>query len=155
MGIVYKAGDLFAADERVLVHGCNARGAFDSGVAGQMRRRYPRTYQTYLLAFRTAGLHLGEVIWTQAEDGRLIGNAITQADYGSDRNRVYADYEAIRWAMQEVNLHVAGQYDRVGMPTIGAGLANGSWSVISRIIEDEATQFTPVVYLRDGVVPGS
>ena len=33
---------------------------------------------------------------------------------------------------------------------IGAGLANGDWSIISKIIEEEeATHFTPVVYILD------
>lgn len=155
MAILYKSGDLFAADERVLVHGCNAQGAFGAGVAGRMRRYYPVAFDAYHAAYRRQGLHLGEVIWATAEDGRLIGNAITQNHYGNEPGRDYADYEAIRWAMQEVNATVAGRYDHVAMPAIGSGLANGSWAIISQIIAAEATQFTPVVYLLDGVVPNT
>jgi O-acetyl-ADP-ribose deacetylase (regulator of RNase III) len=153
MAIIYKTGDLFASNERVLVHGCNAQGAYSSGFAGIMREHYPEAYQGYCEAYDKGELRLGEVIWVTAHDGRVIGNAITQETYGRDKNVVYADYQAIRWAMREINLYVAGQYDSVGMPAIGAGLANGSWATISQIIEEEATQFTPVVYLLDGRMP--
>ena len=90
-------------------------------------------------------------------------NAITQERYGTDRR--HADYPAIRKAMRQVSATakmtqdeeaaraVLGLVDAVAMPLIGAGLAGGSWAVISRIIEEEATHFQPVVYLIDGIVP--
>jgi hypothetical protein len=36
---------------------------------------------------------------------------------------------------------------------IGSGLAGGKWARISSIIETESKNFTPVVYLLDGVIP--
>jgi hypothetical protein len=39
------------------------------------------------------------------------------------------------------------------MPLIGAGLAQGKWSIISQIIEEEMTDVQPVVYLIDGIIP--
>jgi hypothetical protein len=42
----------------------------------------------------------------------------------------------------------------VGLPLVGCGLGNGDWSIISQIIEQEALDFTPIVYLLDGKIPG-
>jgi hypothetical protein len=65
---------------------------------------------------------------------------------------LHADHSAIEQAMAAVNAFVAPGA-AVAMPLIGAGLANGRWSVISRIIETQTRRFTPMVYLIDGVVP--
>jgi len=45
------------------------------------------------------------------------------------------DYDAIRAVMQRIKARFAGS--RIGYPLIGAGLARGDWSVISRVIEEE------------------
>jgi hypothetical protein len=42
---------------------------------------------------------------------------------------------------------------QIALPLLGAGLAQGKWSIISQIIEDEATDFQPIVYLMDGLIP--
>ena len=46
------------------------------------------------------------------------------------------------------------EIDRIGMPLLGCGLANGEWSVVKAIIEANSCNFKPVVYLIDGVIPG-
>jgi len=154
MNIVYKTGDLFSSDEKVLVHGCNARGAYGSGVAGIMRKNYPEAYESYMRFFKSGSAKLGAINWVNVFDGRLIGNAITQDRYGNDPNIVYADYYAIRLAMKEINTRALNDgFKSVGMPLIGAGLAHGSWKKISQIIQEEAIDFSPIVYLLDGKIP--
>ena len=36
----------------------------------------------------------------------------------------------------------------VAMPLIGAGLANGEWAKIARRIEEESTNYQPIVYVE-------
>jgi O-acetyl-ADP-ribose deacetylase (regulator of RNase III) len=55
----------------------------------------------------------------------------------------------MRESIRNVNEMVAGVHKTVGLPLIGAGLANGDWEVISKIIEEEAVDFEPVVYVID------
>jgi O-acetyl-ADP-ribose deacetylase (regulator of RNase III) len=147
MKIQYKFGDMFASDEKVIIHGCNARGVFGAGVAATMRRLHPAIYDAYM-AHTPYGLVLGRVIWAES-NGLLIGNAITQDGYGRNKEIVYADYAAIRVALRSVNETVAGRFETVGMPMVGAGLANGDWTIIAKIIEEEAKDFIPVVYIID------
>lgn len=159
MDIIYKHGDLMKATERFIVHGCNAQGVMGSGVAKLIRDKYPQAYNEYVDAHRTNGLLVGQTIWVNTHPHAII-NAITQEFYGRDENVVYASYDGIRAAFNQINATAGmpesdafGKVDAVALPLIGAGLANGRWSIISKIIEEEATNFQPVVYLVDGIVP--
>lgn len=168
MQIEYRTGNMFEGPEHVLIHGCNAKGVMGSGVAKTVRDDYPVAYDTYRDAFLQHGLRLGTVIWANCPDRQVgdrlirakrIGNAITQADFGRDPGRVYVDYEAIRAVIRTVEVDVRwSQMSRdpewhihaVAMPLIGAGLANGHWPTIAKIIEEETQSFTPVVYVLPG-----
>lgn len=150
MQIFYETGDMFDGPQRILVHGCNAKGVMGSGVAKIIRERYPLAYEGYRNKFLTSGLKLGDVISVNCGD-RTIINAVTQDEYGRDKDRVYVDYDAIRLCMNKIN-NIAKNAD-VGMPLIGAGLANGNWGIISDIIQQESHGFQPVVWLLDGVIP--
>ena len=161
MQITYKTGDFSAGDERVSIHGCNARGVMGAGAALAVRERLPFAYRVYREAYLEKGLHLGQVVWAidiqPDEQPRIIGNAITQDDYGSSLKQ-FVNYDAVKNAMREVDRFAShtqtGQMDVAGigaitavsMPMIGAGLGGGDWENIAAIIEEESRHFTPVVY---------
>lgn len=130
--------DLLDIEQGMIVHGCNAQGVMGSGVADQIRRKYPYAYRTYYDAYTAAGLMLGEVIYAVFDTKNLIiANAITQQFFGRDPNRVYVDYHAVRKCMRNV-AGVAKQHNmQVHFPKIGAGLARGNWSILSTIIDEE------------------
>jgi O-acetyl-ADP-ribose deacetylase (regulator of RNase III) len=156
MKIEYRKGNLFEGTETVIIHGCNAQGQFASGFAGAVRERHPFAYEAYTAVARSSNLVLGSIIW--ASEGNLsIANAITQEHYGRD-GRQYVSYDAIRLAMETINL--AGQdgipfsvnrngFDHIAMPLIGASLGGGDWNVISEIIEKACTYVKPIVYHID------
>lgn len=167
MPILYQTGDLLAAPERVIVHGCNAQGVMGKGVAKLIRDRYPAAYAAYRAAHEQHGLKLGQTIWVPC-DPHTVVNAITQADYrrAASETTLHADYDAIRAAFHEINATArmtqkvasaaaahGGAIERIALPLIGAGLAGGSWRVIAPIIEEECQDVQPVVYLLDGIVP--
>lgn len=162
--IAYVKGDLIKDGPRVICHGCNARGSMGAGIAFHLRKPYPEIYDDYRRVFREQNetLRLGQTIWTRCHDNRLVINAVTQADYGRDPNIVYADYEAIGAAVAEINRiaratqnepakaeRLGGIIETVGFPKIGAGLANGDWNLIARIIDEAATSFQPAIYVLD------
>lgn len=153
MKIEYVTGNLFDTSIIHLVHGCNAQGAYQSGIAGIMRKLHPDAYEAYAEAYKTTGLSLGDVIWASS-NGKIIGNLISQEYYGRDPNVVYANYGAIRTGMKEVNRYISqSSENRVAFPLIGAGLGRASWTTISNIIEEESTDFQPIVYTLDGFIP--
>ena len=151
MKIIYRKGDLLECEEKVVVHGCNAQGVMGAGVARAIKEKHFRAYTQYkreVVAnqkYNKTGISLlGKVIWAVCGD-KVIGNAITQEFYGRAPIR-YCSYDAIRKCMQHINQYIREEGGSVAMPRIGAGLAGGDWEIISQIIEEESTNFQPVVY---------
>lgn len=154
MKIQYVTGDLLSAPEKTIVHGCNAQGVAKSGVAKVIREKYPRFYDDYKNHEKLSGLNMGDIIITE-ENPHIVVSAITQEYFGREPNTKYVSYDAIDMVFQQLDT-IAAQIDDfsdIAMPLIGAGLAQGSWSVIEKIIENRAINFKPVVYLLDGVIP--
>lgn len=162
MRIEYNPGNLLACAELVVVHGCNARGGFASGVAGAIRGKWPFAYRVYADTHAKHGLKLGEIIWAfdvikgrAASDecaGRIVGNMITQPNYGRTGEK-FVDDAAVWAGMVRLNASIPFLRDaygplveRVAMPRIGAGLGGGSWPELAGLIEAAATNFQPVVY---------
>lgn len=162
--ILYRTGNMLEAEERVLLHGCNAQGTMGAGIATAIRAKWPEAYEAYRQQHAETGLALGTMVTAHCGD-RVILNAITQERYGRDPDAVYVSYDAMRAVMRQPDLtawiagltaqagQILGDGSRVAMPLVGAGLARGRWSVIAAIMEQEARYFQPVVYLLDGVVP--
>ena len=120
----------------VIIHGCNCFCTMGAGIAKTIKKQFPEAYQADLKTPKGDQTKLGRISFAkiQTEDNVLIiVNGYTQFHWrGSGRK---ADYEAIRSVFQKVKKEFSGK--RIGYPAIGAGLAGGSWSVISDIIEEE------------------
>lgn len=147
MAIVYKLGDLLEAPQKVLIHGCNACGVQNSGVAKVIREKWPEVYDQYRSKFTTSGLSLGENIPVLTNDGKIVVNCVTQLRFGGDGKR-YASYDAIASCFEQLNKDAVDLWkiDEIAMPRLGAGLGGGKWSIIEEIINSTSTNFTPVVY---------
>jgi O-acetyl-ADP-ribose deacetylase (regulator of RNase III) len=145
MKIEYRKGDVLMSEINHIVHGCNSRGVMGSGVAKAIRDKYSKAYTDYSNAYNNVGLNLGDVITSQQENGVSIYNAITQSDYGRNSDRVYVSY----WAIAQSMKFLDGKMEKLAMPMIGAGLANGNWYVISAIIENTLVKTQPIVYVLD------
>lgn len=146
MTIRYVKGDLLASNLGFIAHGCNCRGVMGSGIAAQIRSRWPNVYEVYRLKHQTMGLELGTILPVRTLDGRMIINCMTQDDYGT--GKMHADYDAITSCIQLMDQH-ARDWDacEIGLPKIGAGLAGGDWDRIEDIIVRNAKSFLPVVYV--------
>jgi O-acetyl-ADP-ribose deacetylase (regulator of RNase III) len=117
-----------------------------SGVAKAIRDKYPLAYQDYYDAYNNYGLDLGNIIVSVQPDGKVIHNAITQLSYGRDRSRVYVSYWSIAEVFRKVN---QWGIKEIAIPKIGAGLANGDWSVIEAIIENTLIDTRAYVYVLE------
>jgi O-acetyl-ADP-ribose deacetylase (regulator of RNase III) len=131
-------GNLLDVTSGVIVHGCNAQGVMGSGVAKAIRDSYPGAYYTYVQMHMQRGLKLGQVVYHVPFLRLFIANAITQEMFGGSQR--HADYFAIRKAFRHIGRLVEG-FPRDGnfevhFPLIGAGLANGDWAKISKIIDE-------------------
>lgn len=112
----------------IIVQGCNCFNTMGSGIAREIRERYPMAYEVDQLTERGDIMKLGN--WTEVQPGAfLIINAYTQYGfigqdgiYGDKPTDVF-EYTSFDLILQKlVSLH--GDKD-FGFPYIGMGLAGG------------------------------
>lgn len=132
--------DITKVKAGIIVHGCNAQGVMGSGVAKQLRAKYPTIFEDYLDELHTMSekkvVPLGQVVWSDIPGNAslVIANAITQEFYGRD-SRKYVSYDALDLAMARVADVARRAGDHIHIPyLIGAGLGGGTAEIIIEII---------------------
>lgn len=154
----YVKGNLLDLAEQgefdIVVQGCNCQNTMGSGLAKEIRERYPKAYiadqvtqkgdpdklgcftQSYVNGTRSA--NIDDVAHRSVNYSFTILNAYTQMYYGYD-GKQYVDYNAVRRVFKQIKL----LYDlnpqastRIGIPKIGAKRGGGDWNVISQIIDE-------------------
>lgn len=126
-----------------IVHGCNCFNTMGAGVAKAISSRWPQALEVDNMTNKGDKHKLGDYtsvyVDTQAGKGALqIINGYTQYQYGNDPYVCYVNYEKVRRLFQTLNQDLIGK--RVGIPLIGAGLANGEWYIIERLIKESAPE---------------
>jgi len=151
MTLVRIKGDLIEMADRgefeILLHGCNCQNTMGSGIAKQMRAKWPGVYTADTKAtmqWPNPVAKLGNfstyVTKTSVSTGLIIVNCYTQLHYlprGMDHFN-YASFELILLKL----LELAKPGVRFGLPLIGQGLAGGNENTINKIIEDFADEAT-------------
>lgn len=134
--IEYKKGNLLDVKRGIIVHGCNAQGVMGSGVAKAVKEMYPGAFTQYSNDIVANWFGLGDIsVYTVEPNELIVVSAITQEFYGREPNTRYVSYDAIDRCFARV--FVLAEYSglTVHIPYIGAGLAQGDWNIISKIIE--------------------
>lgn len=145
MDIDYQYGDILTTDAKYIAHCVNAQHAMNSGVARAIRDRYPKAYDDYM----SSVLSMGKVILSKNEPHNIL-HIVGQEFYGRAPGHRYVDYPSLRKGIATINKHIS---EPVAFPRIGCGLAGGDWVVVAKIIEEEATNFQPIVFSFDDEVP--
>lgn len=148
-----KFGNLINQPFGIIVHGCNAQGVMGSGFAKQLKDKYPSAFDDYYNQYKTDGLELGSIVKSKINENLWILHAITQQDYGRDKNVKYVNYQAVKYAFTTVKGFAQDLRLPVHYPLIGAGLANGEWAIISDVIESafDGTLVEHNLWLQDTV----
>lgn len=139
-------------DKSIIIHGCNCQGVMGSGVALEVKNRFPSAYEEYLRfcnnGFSPKSL-LGMIQVNHYDTFKII-NAFTQEQFGTHKRQV--SYDAIEEVfsttnnyMQELAILENRNYT-LYFPKIGAGLGGGNWEIISTIISETVEQrFNPTL----------
>lgn len=129
------------------VQGCNAQGAMGSGIARIIRNEWEVVFEEYNRVYQEHGLTVGDVVIVEVLPNTYIVNAITQEYFrGAVRedgtrcptDMLFADYDAIGTAFQDLSAAIMTEFGgdaEIHFPLIGAGLANGDWSIIEARID--------------------
>ena len=121
----------------VIVHGCNCFCTMGSGIAKEIRERYPLAYRADQMSESGNREKLGSLTMAVVESGDhefAIVNAYTQYRY--NRKGETADlfeYGAFLDVLLTL-IETSGDM-RIGLPYIGMGLAGGDKDLIIKLIE--------------------
>lgn len=126
--------DLFETQKMdILVHGCNCFHTMGAGIAKQIKWKYKEAYTADLQQTKKGDRSkLGTYSIAWINESQCILNAYTQYHFTGSKP---VDYDAIRSVFRMIDQNFQNKV--IGIPKIGAGLAQGNWNTIQTIIEEE------------------
>ena len=130
-------GDLFNTKAKYICHQVNCCGKMGSGIAKQVRQKFPEAYSAYMDLCRASDFKKGELLGKAqlcpTVNGTTIINMFAQGDYGYDGG-LYTNYVAFRQCLGEICALVP-EGETIAMPyKIGCGLGGGDWDTIRNMI---------------------
>lgn len=137
--IHYVKGNLLDSDCNYICHQVNCQGVMNSGIAKQIRERWPKVYQSYNKVYtnsfwRNRSGMLGMIDVVSINDNQSVINMFCQDNYGYDNYR-YTSYDAFAEALTEIKNTVHRSFT-IGFPkNIGCGLGGGDWKIMSALID--------------------
>ena len=152
--VYYVKGDLLKSDCQYICHQVNCQGRMGSGIAKQIRERWPVVYEHYMTLYNTKGIDvryelLGEIQVVNVESNRNIINMFGQESYGYDGRR-YTSYDAFWSCLGKIKATVP-KGSKIGFPAkIGCGLGGANWEVIFKMIEQVlAEDYEVYIYILE------
>ena len=140
MKIIYCNGNLLDAQTDVIAHQVNCQGVMGSGVAKQIRDKWPRAYDNYVsycYDYITCTHELlGECQLVQVNDNQHVANLFGQNYYGRDGKR-YTSYDGIYDALASlaVQMMSAGMKSLALPYNMSSCLGGADWNVVLTMIE--------------------
>ena len=128
--------DIFESGADIICHQVNCQGVMGSGVAKQVREKFPNVYETYkeLCSQDTPKNLLGIAQPVQANDKMIIVNIFAQENFGYD-GKCYTDYNALRKGFETVRDN--NKDDTIAIPKLmGCHRGGGSWDIVYKMIEE-------------------
>ena len=134
--------DIFESGADVICHQVNCQGVMGSGLAKQVRERYPNVYKKYKeLCDRVKDEGRSPLGCWQAiriDEAHIpykyIINIFAQENYGYD-GKCYTDYKILKGIFEEIKLATHNQ--TIAIPYLmGCHRGGGDWNVVYKMIEE-------------------
>ena len=132
--------DIFKSGADVICHQVNCQGVMGSGIAKQVREKYPEAYDSYKFICDNAKKEngtsslLGVCQRVRIDGHKTIINVFSQDRYGYD-GKCYTDYDALKKCLTTIKNSYKGK--TIAIPYLmGCGLGGGNWELVSKLIED-------------------
>ena len=123
------------------------------GLSLAVRRKWPEVQKAYTNWFtrEVRSPRLGQVHFSNAEDGLVVASVIAQAGYGeSVRPRIR--YRALERGLGEIREKAEQIQASIHMSRLGCGEAGGNWNVVGELVELSLTSHGIPVTVYD--LPG-
>ena len=134
--IHYINADLLNSDCNFICHQVNCQGKMGSGVAKQIRDRWPEVYSNYARVANSK--MLGKVQILYIEDANIprqcVVNMFSQENYGYDGAR-YTSYDAFWNCLNELKNQIPKGATIAFPYKIGCGLGGANWEIIEKMID--------------------
>lgn len=134
--VKYVIGDLLESNCDYICHQVNCQGVMGSGIAKQIKEKWPEVYDDYKELCTNLGPRtlLGTIDIVETSTGRNVINMFSQFNYGYNGSR-FTSYDAFCRALEQIRDYTAPG-STIGFPKkIGCGLGGGDWKIISAMIE--------------------
>lgn len=130
-------GNLLEATEDIICHQVNCQGVMGSGIAAQIRKKWPNVYTDYkLYVERYQNLYkspLGTMQIVPLPNKQIVCNIFGQDNYGRDKR--CTSYDALYEALCSLDIYASTNNLTIAMPYgIGCGLGGGDWRIVREII---------------------
>ncbi len=140
MSVEYYNGDIFEAPIDILIHQANCQNTMGSGIAKDIRARFPEVYEADCKTIKGDRNKLGTASFCciRRPDTRIkvVYNMYGQYYYGRDRR--YTDYEAYYNGLEYIKDYImrsGKEKMTVGIPyKMGCNLAGGDWNICETMI---------------------
>lgn len=132
-----------------ILHGCNAQGVMGSGVAKQIKTKYPEAYTAYKQLYNSMPKDqlIGRYCIASVYDNLSIINAITQEKYGTDGKR-YTSYDAVSEVCNELAQQFGNDEVVIAIPKKFASDRGGAcWKTIKQLIKSEFKDKNIILYI--------
>ena len=128
-------GDILNAKERVIVHQVNCQGVMGSGIAKQIREKYPIVYEEYKELYNHHKSNnyrlLGENQIVKVDSDKYVVNIFGQEYYGRDGKK-YTNYNALAKGFSDLLLKT---HCDIAIPyNIGCGYGGGDWDKVFEML---------------------
>jgi len=118
------------------IQSCNCFCTMGSGVAKEVREKYPEVYEADLATKSGDKKKLGTFSFAKTHDGKIGYNLYGQFNYGRDRQ--HTDYEAILNGLLKIKAHVKENISstaKIGLPfKMGCVRGGGNWDTVKGIL---------------------
>ncbi len=135
--IVRKDCNIFDGGAEGIIHQANCQNTMGSGIAKEIRARYPEVYEEDCKTKAGDYSKLGTFSWVKTNDGKFyIYNCYSQFRYG--REQRHTNYEAIYTGLTSIKDHASkNELTTLSLPhNVGCMLGGGSWNIVRAIIQD-------------------
>lgn len=167
MSVYFKIGNLLDAPVDYICHQVNCQGRMGSGIAKQIRERWPVVYEQYTACFQEREekiaemcggfeyqLDVSETLLSHLQqipinDKQTVINMFAQQWYGYDGKR-YTSYDAFWNCLEGIKASIP-KGSKIGFPAkIGCGLGGANWEVIAKMIMEVLDEdFEVYIYILE------
>ena len=109
MEIIYKNGNLLDATTDVIAHQVNCQGVMGSGVAKQIKEKWPIVYKDYLNDY-AGNANLGTVLFSKINENQYIANMYSQDNF-MPRNLRHTNYDAFKSCLDHIRNFVEKNFN--------------------------------------------